>query len=56
LVLRSDLDLIVSYETREGSKVVHQLQGAVNEKTHRDWKAVTKAPDKPAPAKAAEKK
>lgn len=56
IVLRSDLDLIVSYETREGGKMVHQLQGSVNEKIHRDWKAVTKAPAKPAPAKAPEKK
>ncbi len=55
VVLRSDLDLIVSLQTKEGAKVVSQMQGAVNEKSYRDWKAVTRAPETPAPAKVPEK-
>ena len=56
IVLRSDLDLIVSWKTLEGGKLVSQMQGTVNHKMHRDWKAVTKKPKKPAPAKPPEKK
>lgn len=40
IVLRSDLDLIVSTETREEAKLVNQMQGAMNEVFHCDWKAV----------------
>ncbi len=63
IVLRSDLDLIVSWKTLEGGKLVSQMQGTVNHKMHRDWKVVTKKPKKPkkpapapAPAKPPEKK
>lgn len=56
VVLRTDLDLIVSFETREGSKVVNQMQGAVSEKIHRNWKAITKAPDEAATQKTPKQK
>ena len=52
IVLRGDLDLIVSIETREGAKLVNQLQGAMRETFHHDWKAVTAQPKQPAPPKA----
>jgi hypothetical protein len=41
VVLRGDLDLIVSLQTKEGAKLVNQMQGAMNEVFHHDWKAVT---------------
>lgn len=51
IVLRSDLDQIVSFKTKEGSKVVSQMQGPVNEKIHREWSAVTTQPKKETPTK-----
>lgn len=51
IVLRMDLDTIQSLETREGGKVVLQVQGAVEERIHRDWKAVTAKPKAPVPPK-----
>ena len=44
-----DFDTIQSVETREGRKLIGQLQGEVKYKLHRDWKAVVlqpKAPEK----------
>ena len=49
VVLRMDFDTIQSVETREGRKLIGQLQGEVKYKLHRDWKAVVlqpKAPEK----------
>jgi hypothetical protein len=46
IVLRGDLDLIVSIETREGAKLVNQMQGSMRETFHRDWKAVKAKPQK----------
>lgn len=51
VVLRSDLDLIVSIQTKEGAKLVNQMQGSMREVTHRDWKAVTAKPKQPEPPK-----
>ncbi len=50
IVFRMDLDTIQSIETREGSKLVGQLQGEVEYKRHLDWKAVAQQPKK-APVK-----
>jgi hypothetical protein len=51
IVLRSDMDLIVSSVTREGSKVVSRMQGPVNRYVHHEWKAVTKEAKKTTPPK-----
>jgi len=51
IVLRGDLDLIVSSQTKEGAKLVNQIQGSMNESFHLDWKAVTAKPKQPAPGK-----
>lgn len=51
IVLRSDLDMIVSIQTREGAKLINQMQGSMRETSHRDWKAVTAKPKQPAPPK-----
>lgn len=51
IVLRGDLDLIVSVQTKEGTKLINQIQGSMNESFHRDWKAVTGKPKQPAPEK-----
>lgn len=40
-VLRMDLDLIISKETREGGKLVSQKQGDSRYELHREWVAVT---------------
>lgn len=51
IVLRSDLDLIVSIQTREGAKLINQMQGSMRETSHRDWKAVTAKPEQTVPPK-----
>ncbi len=43
VVLRADLDMIVSYDTREKGKLVGQFQGKSTLRVHSDWKAVTKS-------------
>lgn len=48
VVLRKEMDLIVSYDTREKGKLVAQFQGKAWTHTHADWKAVTSKP-KPKP-------
>lgn len=52
IVLRGYLDLIVTTQTREGAKLVNQMQGAMNEVFHRDWKAVVAPPKQAAPPRA----
>jgi|TARA_B110000037_G_scaffold46432_1_gene56856 hypothetical protein len=47
VVLRMDFDTIQSVETREGRKLIGQLQGEVKYKLHRDWKAVLPQPKAP---------
>ena len=44
VMLRAELEKIVSYETREGGKLVEQFQGKASSHTHIDWKAVTAKP------------
>lgn len=51
IVLRGDLDLIVSIQTKDGAKLVNQIQGSMNESFHHDWKAVTAKPKQAAPEK-----
>ncbi len=51
IVLRSELDLIVSIQTHEGAKLINQIQGSMRETSHRDWKAVAAQPKQPAPPK-----
>lgn len=51
IVLRSDMDLIISSETREGGKMVNRMQGPVNHHLHFEWKAVATKAAKPTPAK-----
>lgn len=46
VVLRAEFDSIVSYETREGGKLVEQFQGKANFHSHTDWKAVKAEPKK----------
>ncbi len=50
VVMRSELEMVVSYDTREKGKLVEQFQGKAQSHLHRDWKAVVKTP------KTAEKK
>lgn len=40
MVLRMDLDLIISHETRAKGKLIGQQQGDVSVKLHREWKPV----------------
>jgi len=54
VVMRADLQKVVSYETREKGKLVEQFQGKTEAYVHNDWKAV--APKPKAPAKAPVKK
>lgn len=64
IVLRTDLDLIISHETRATGKLIGQQQGDVSVKRHREWKPVMReqkkseaphpkeeAPDKEKPSK-----
>lgn len=51
IVLRSDMDLIVSSVTREGGKMVNRMQGPVNHHLHFEWKAVARQTGKPTPQK-----
>ena len=51
VVLRAEMDLIVSYDTREKGQLVEQFQGKAEKHIHRDWKAVTAKPKQPAPGK-----
>ncbi len=44
VLLRSELNTIQSAESREGGKLVMQLQGEVEIITIRDWEAITAAP------------
>ncbi len=41
VVLRMDLDRIVSYETRDKGQLIAQIQGKTSERIHSDWNAVT---------------
>lgn len=55
VVLRMDFDSIRSIESREGKNLIGQLQGEVEYKLHRDWKAVAPKP-KAAPVQTPAKK
>ncbi|QTN34085.1 hypothetical protein HZ994_17755 [Akkermansiaceae bacterium] len=46
VVLRGEMAMIVSYDTREKGKLVEQLQGKAEKSFHRKWGAVTKAAPK----------
>jgi hypothetical protein len=56
VVLRKDLDVIVSSTTREGANVISKIQGPANEKNDRDWKAVAAKPKEPSSGSPSGKK
>jgi len=47
VVMRADLQKVVSYETREKGKLVEQFQGKAEAYVHNDWKAVAPKPKAP---------